>query len=397
MKGAKEFVARSLDEAIEAACTYYDLSREKLEVEILNDAKSGIFGLVGAKKAKILAKQASVSNYTSLSARENEEPKAQKSMPKEESSFRQPHAPRQGRNRKPDFSKQPEKSPVPSEIEEDLDPTPGNTKSEATTSSNRPKHSARPDSAGRERSSHSGNSARSRGRSSEQRNLKSDENSKSPQKSGHNNRKPDGRTQGQPEYIQKPEAELPLEQNLHNNQEQIESTDCALDFEVQSSNLCKLNDIDKEKALSLVEESLQLLLKPICPEADINVVIEDGRIEATINDDDASGLIIGREGQTLAALQYMVSRIVSRKMEAPVHVHLDTGDYKERQDQKLKELSLCLAERARESGRTQYTRPLSSYHRRLVHMELQTETDIETRSKGDGAMKRVYIFVRRTN
>ena len=54
----KEFQGRSLDEAIAAACAYFDLPREKLEIDILGDAKAGIFGLVGTRKASIMARPA---------------------------------------------------------------------------------------------------------------------------------------------------------------------------------------------------------------------------------------------------------------------------------------------------------------------------------------------------
>jgi hypothetical protein len=53
-----------------------------------------------------------------------------------------------------------------------------------------------------------------------------------------------------------------------------------------------------------------------------------------------------------------------------------------------------LAGRVRESGRAQFTRPLSSYHRRIVHMALQGEEDLITRSKGEGALKRVIVALR---
>ena len=60
MEGFKEFEGKSLDMAIREACEYYNAVREKLEIEIIQDAKSGIFGLVGARKAKIRARRAAL-------------------------------------------------------------------------------------------------------------------------------------------------------------------------------------------------------------------------------------------------------------------------------------------------------------------------------------------------
>ena len=58
MEGFKEFQGKDLDGAIEEACGYFNTAREKLEIEILQDAKSGIFGIVGARKAKVRARRA---------------------------------------------------------------------------------------------------------------------------------------------------------------------------------------------------------------------------------------------------------------------------------------------------------------------------------------------------
>ena len=107
------------------------------------------------------------------------------------------------------------------------------------------------------------------------------------------------------------------------------------------------------------------------------------------------GLLIGREGQTLASLQYLASRVVSRGMNAAVRVQLDAGRYRQRQDEKLGEMALALAEKVRQTGRSYSTRPLSSYHRRIVHLCLQDAEEVQTRSSGDGPMKRVVIMRRR--
>ena len=57
MEGFKEFQGKDLDSAIEEACGYFNTAREKLEIEIVQDSKSGIFGIVGARKAKVRARR----------------------------------------------------------------------------------------------------------------------------------------------------------------------------------------------------------------------------------------------------------------------------------------------------------------------------------------------------
>ena len=79
-------------------------------------------------------------------------------------------------------------------------------------------------------------------------------------------------------------------------------------------------------------------------------------------------------------------------MGASIPLQLDAGEYRERQDEKLREMARQLARRVHETGRPHSTRPLSSYHRRVVHMTLQDDLEIQTRSKGEGPLKRVVLF-----
>ena len=66
MSDFKEFLGKTLDAAIAEACAYYDVPREKLEIDIIEDAKTGIFGIVGARKAKIQARLATLPDFMQL-------------------------------------------------------------------------------------------------------------------------------------------------------------------------------------------------------------------------------------------------------------------------------------------------------------------------------------------
>lgn len=157
-----------------------------------------------------------------------------------------------------------------------------------------------------------------------------------------------------------------------------------------------VEQLDAVRLEALVQEAVRELVRPIVgTEMCLDVKVGEGRVQVCVDCDEDSGLLIGREGQTLAALQYLVSRVVSRGMNAAVRVQLDAGEYRRRQDEKLREMALALAERVRQSGRSYSTRPLSSYHRRIVHVCLQDAGDVQTRSTGDGPMKRVVIMRRK--
>lgn len=152
-----------------------------------------------------------------------------------------------------------------------------------------------------------------------------------------------------------------------------------------------MSEFDPAALETAVREVMGELLTPIVGETTVEVTLESDRVKVFIDDEENSGLIIGREGQTLSSIQYLVNRLVSRKMEGSVRIQVDTGDYRERQDDKLRQIAWHLAEKADSLGRTQSTKPLSSYHRRVIHLALQENETVFTRSKGDGPMKRVLI------
>lgn len=152
---------------------------------------------------------------------------------------------------------------------------------------------------------------------------------------------------------------------------------------------------DSQELRNIVTTVVDQLTTPIVGPVKLEVEIEEGRAKVVIHSDADSGLLIGRDGQTLSSLQFLANRIVAKRWPDNVRVQLDTGDYRERQDDNLRNMALDLAERAKSNGRPQSTRPLSSYHRRVVHLALQDDEAIQTRSKGDGPMKRVLIYPRR--
>jgi spoIIIJ-associated protein len=152
-----------------------------------------------------------------------------------------------------------------------------------------------------------------------------------------------------------------------------------------------LEELDSERLKSLTLETVQRLVSPVAEDARYDLRLADSRVHVHIDCGEDSGMLIGREGQTLAALQYLASRIVSRGMNAAVRVNLDAGDYRQRQDDKLRELALSLAAKVKNTGRACSTRPLSSYHRRIIHLTLQEDEQVQTRSTGEGALKRVVV------
>ena len=176
----------------------------------------------------------------------------------------------------------------------------------------------------------------------------------------------------------------------------VENSEDVLDEVEESLPFTPVEELDPQRLEALTKEAVRQLVRPIVgEEVTLEVTVADGRVRVAVDCEEDSGLLIGREGQTLASLQYLASRVVSRGMNAAVRVQLDAGRYRQRQDEKLREMALALAEKVRQTGRSYSTRPLSSYHRRIVHLCLQDAEEVQTRSSGDGPMKRVVIMRRR--
>src|SRR3989449_7052490 len=107
---------------------------------------------------------------------------------------------------------------------------------------------------------------------------------------------------------------------------------------------------------------------------------------------DSGGLLIGRRGQTLDALEYIVNRIVGREDAVSGRVMIDVERYRERRLEHLTQMAQRLAEKAKQTGRPVTLNPMSARDRRVVHLTLQGDTTISTRSPGEGPYRKGIIL-----
>lgn len=107
------------------------------------------------------------------------------------------------------------------------------------------------------------------------------------------------------------------------------------------------------------------------------------------------GSLIGRRGQTLASLQYLVNLIVSRRYKAKTTVSVDVAGYRRRRQQALRSLALRVAERVKETGHSITLEPMSAVERRQVHLTLRDDPLVATFSIGEGKGRKVVISPRK--
>jgi spoIIIJ-associated protein len=107
------------------------------------------------------------------------------------------------------------------------------------------------------------------------------------------------------------------------------------------------------------------------------------------------GILIGRRGSTLAALQYMVNHMVSRSLKSRALVSVDVEGYKRRREEALIGLAQRLADKVKASGRTITLEPMPANERRIVHLALAGDPQVVTASLGEGETRKVAISVKR--
>lgn len=152
-------------------------------------------------------------------------------------------------------------------------------------------------------------------------------------------------------------------------------------------------EVSGNKIPASVEDArkvLEGLCRFIEPDVQIQVVPAQGHYRLCIPAG-GSGLFIGKNGQTLEALQYFVNRAMSQRGYVDLKIVVDSEDYRARRDNQLKDIVKKLADKVRRTGRIQYTEMLNAFDRRVVHMALKDEKGVEAHSVGLGDKRKIQI------
>lgn len=144
--------------------------------------------------------------------------------------------------------------------------------------------------------------------------------------------------------------------------------------------------------LTAVKTDLEKILELMGLAAQVSVSNEENRIIAKLEGGNEEE-IIGPEGQTLDSLQYLMRKIISRRVEGKVMFSVDVGSYREVRRDDLEEMAVKLAEEVRGNGRTRSIPALNPAERRIVHMKLQDDPTIRSRSVGEGQFKKILIYL----
>jgi len=146
-----------------------------------------------------------------------------------------------------------------------------------------------------------------------------------------------------------------------------------------------------EGVLELIKEDLTQILNLMGYASDIEISAKGSSVLCHVSDQ-YEEVLTGQDGKTLDSIQYLLRKIIARKVSNRLRLTVDVGNYREKRLEELKERALVLAEKVKNNGKTQVIAALSPSERRVIHMSLQDDKEIRSRSVGDGLFKKILIY-----
>jgi spoIIIJ-associated protein len=146
-----------------------------------------------------------------------------------------------------------------------------------------------------------------------------------------------------------------------------------------------------EASVNLAREALTRIISLISPNTTVSAERRGDDILLNLKGNDP-GILIGSQGKTLEALEFIINKAVNRVSEKKIRVIVDTENYRKRREESVKRLALGLGEKAKKMGKPVITNPMNPHERRTVHLALKGDRGIQTKSKGEGLYKKVLII-----
>ncbi len=147
------------------------------------------------------------------------------------------------------------------------------------------------------------------------------------------------------------------------------------------------------QAVPVVRSFLETVLSLLGVEVEVDIDVEEDGLHCDLNTSEAEGgLLIGRHGATLDALQYLTLRVLQAEGLGRMRITLDVGGYRDRREKVLRDLAEGAAKRVRDGDRPYHFEPMSAMERRVVHMAISELGGLRTESEGEGRRRHVVVF-----
>lgn len=188
---------------------------------------------------------------------------------------------------------------------------------------------------------------------------------------------------------------------------ELETTSDKLEYEIVDKGSTGLLGIIGSKPAIIrarkkvtIEDKAILFLSDIFESMNMEVTIEaafneeEKEISINLSGNDM-GILIGKRGQTLDSLQYLVSLVINKESEDYVRVKVDTENYRERRKETLETLAKNIAYKVKRTRRSVSLEPMNPYERRIIHSALQNDKYVVTRSEGEEPFRHVVISLKK--
>ena len=143
--------------------------------------------------------------------------------------------------------------------------------------------------------------------------------------------------------------------------------------------------------VELAKKLMSGLLERIGVKAEVDVVFEEGDLHLEIKGDQ-EGILIGRHGRTLDSFQFLINRMVNKRLETPVRIVLDINNYRKRKTENLRKMAILVGEKVKSKGHPLTIGPFDAHDRRLIHIALKEDPAVRTESLGEGTVKKITII-----
>ncbi len=385
MKQTQEFNGKNIDAAIEKACTELNVSKKQLVYDVISSGSTGIFGIVGVKKARIRvtlpekkgglepsssdAKDADLQGIMSIVDEAfGEEPPQPVTAPPGKKFKSVPPAAKKKPARKPAprSNKKPNTPAVTPEKKsmENREGTPDLPEKPMTTDM------IPPDAPEEVAPFHGDQSP--------------------PLKDA---KKETTQAAAAPLAADQPQEDLPVDDPEPESEPEMDHTDIidARDEGFPPKYIDEIAVDVSEAAMELGRETLQKMVDLITADAIVVALRDEDRLLLRVEGGN-SGVLIGRRGQTLEAMQFITDKIINRFSESRVRLKVDIEGYMETRKDNLRTLAHKMADKAQKTGKPATINQMTAQDRRIVHLALKDDARVRTQSMGDGYYRRLVIF-----
>ena len=407
----KEFKAKTVDEAITQACMEYEVTSDKLDYEVVQEASSGFFGFFGSKEAIIKARVRTEQEFAAEAAaieiaemkdalltqapgtllKEKRIEKKENRKPEKKAEKKQEKKPEKKFDKKPE-KKAEKKAEVKAEVKfEAKNEVKSAPKQEETSVSEEKNSAGRFVSADEieKRAAAAAAKAEAEGYTEQEERTEKKKNSRRDSKrDGRNNRRDRGRKNDKRDDRRKKSAQafVTVEEKPHKPSQPKPEREVLPKSEEEVAEIMNL-------ARTFLEDVFR------CMDTKVEITMEYNQKEGCLGCTFAGeemGILIGKRGQTLDSLQYLTSLVINKNKSDYTRVKLDTEDYRARRADTLENLSRNIAYKVKRSRKAVALEPMNPYERRIIHSALQNNKFVETYSEGEEPYRHVVVAPKRS-